>query len=161
MALEGEEEQEVNSIEPSDYFYLPYDELLEGFHKLMHDSTLLAKRLNNMKSMHKNLNKKHHESSKVIAILKSENSLLTSKLNKMSSNVCDCSEKDNLINTIIGHLEKNQLEIESLKTENCTLTSRLHSLDHISDSMNILKDENNELKNTNQDMLNKLSILGV
>ena len=84
----------------------------------MHDSTLLAKRLNNIKSLHKNLNKKHHESSKVIASLKSENSQLTSKLNEMSSNVCDCSEKDNLINTMIGHHEKLQIEIKSLKTEN-------------------------------------------
>ena len=56
MALEGEEEQEVNSIEPFDYLDLSYDELLEAFHKLMYDYTLLAKRLNNMKSMHKNLN---------------------------------------------------------------------------------------------------------
>ena len=113
-----------------------------------------------MKSMHKNLNKKHHESSKVIAILKSENSLITSKLNKMSSNVCDCSKKYNLINTMTSHLEKLQIEIRSLKTKNCTLTFRLHSLDNISDSMNILKAENNELRNTNQDMLNKLSMLG-
>ena len=78
IALEEEEEQEVNLIKPSDYSNLPYDELLEAFHELMHDSTFLAKRLNNMKFMHKNLNGKHHERSKVIATLKSKNSLLTS-----------------------------------------------------------------------------------
>ena len=59
------------------------------------------------------------------------------------------------------HLEKLQTEIRSLKTKNCTLISRLHSLDDIFDSMNILKSKNNELKNTNRDMLNKLSMLEV
>ena len=43
MALEGEEELEVSSIELFDFFDLSYDELLEVFHELMHDSTLLAK----------------------------------------------------------------------------------------------------------------------
>ena len=61
MSLEGEEESEVNQIKHSDFFDLSYDELLDAFHELMHDSTLLAKWLNNMKSMHKNLNEKYHE----------------------------------------------------------------------------------------------------
>ena len=108
----------------------------------------------------KPINEKYHESFKVIVDLKLKNSLLTSKLNEMSSNVCDCTKKDNLINIMTSHLEKLQIEIRSLKIKNYTLTSRLHSLDDISDSMNILKDENNELKNINQDMLKKLSMLG-
>ena len=93
MALKGKEEQEVNSIESLDYSNLSYNELLEAFHELMHDSILLTKWLNNMESMHKNLNEKYHKSSNVIAILKLKNSLLTSKLNEMSSNICDCSKK--------------------------------------------------------------------
>ena len=70
MAHEGEEEQEISSIEPTDYLDLSYDELLEAFHEFMHDSTILAKKLINMKFMHKNLNEKHNENSKVIATLK-------------------------------------------------------------------------------------------
>ena len=80
-------------------------------------------------------------------------------LNEMSSNVSNYSEKDNLINTIKSHLEKLKVEIRSLKSENYTFISRLHNLDDISDGMNILKVENCEHKNTNQDMLNKLSML--
>ena len=33
MSHEGEEEQEVSSIEPADHLDLPYDELLEAFHE--------------------------------------------------------------------------------------------------------------------------------
>ena len=44
IALEGEEETKVNIIEHSDFSDLSYDELLEAFHELMHDSTSLAKR---------------------------------------------------------------------------------------------------------------------
>ena len=69
MALEGEEETEVNIIEHCDFSDLSYNKLLESFHELMHDSTSLAKKLNNMKSMHRNLNKKYHESSNVIYTL--------------------------------------------------------------------------------------------
>ena len=81
----------------------------------MHDYTSLAKRLNNMKSMHRNLIEKYHESSNLILTLKSKNSLLTSKLNDMSSSVNDYSEKDNLINTIKYHLEKLNDEIKKSK----------------------------------------------
>ena len=77
----------------------------------------------------------------------------------MSSNISDYSEKDNLKNTIKSHLEMLKVEIRSLKSKNCTLTSRLFNLDDISDGMNILKAENLELKNTNQDMLNKFFVL--
>ena len=112
-------------MEHSNFSDLSYDELLKAFRKLMYDSTLLTKWLNNMKSMHKNLNEKYHESSNDISILKLENSLLTSKLNEMSSNISDYFEKDNLINTMKCHLEKLKDEIRSLKSENCTLTSRL------------------------------------
>ena len=56
---------------------------------------------------------------------RSENSLLTSKLNEMSSNVNDYSEKDNLLNTRKCHLEKLKIEIRSLQSKNCTLTTRL------------------------------------
>ena len=59
MALEGEEELKVNSIEYSTFSDLSQDELLEVLHELMHDSTLLAKWLDNLKSMNKNLNKKY------------------------------------------------------------------------------------------------------
>ena len=97
MALEWKEEAEVSAIEHSDFFDLSYDELLEAFHELMHDSTFIAKRLNNMKSMHKSLNEKYYESSNIISSLKIENSLLTSKLNEMSSNINDHTKKDSLI----------------------------------------------------------------
>ena len=74
-----------------------------------------------MKSIHKNLNEKHHESNIFIETLKLENLLLTSKLNEMYNNVCDCFEKDNLINTMTGHLEKLQIEIRSLKLKTALL----------------------------------------
>ena len=93
MALEGEEETEVNTINHSNFFDLSYDELLEAFHELMHDSALLAKWLNNMKSMHRDLQEKYHESSNVISTLRSKNSLLTSNLNEMSSNKNEYFEK--------------------------------------------------------------------
>ena len=109
--------------------------------------------------MHRNLNEKYHESSNVISTLKSENSLLTFKLNEMSSNINDYSEKDNLINIMKYHLEKFKDEIRSLKSENYTLTSRLQNLDDISNDINILKTKNYELKNKNQDMLSKFSVL--
>ena len=80
----------------------------------MHDSTLLAKWLNNMKSMHRDLKEKYHESFNVISTLRSENSLLTSKLNEMSSNENDYSEKDNLLNIMKCHLEKLKIKIRSL-----------------------------------------------
>ena len=77
MALKGEEETKVNIIEHSYFSDLSYNKLLEPFHELVHDFTSLTKRLNNMKSMHKNLNKKYPKSSNVISTLKSKNSLLT------------------------------------------------------------------------------------
>ena len=71
----------------------------------MHDSTSLAKILNNMKPMHKSLNKKYYESSNIISSFKIENSLLTSKLNEISSNTNDHTEKDNLISSMKCHLK--------------------------------------------------------
>ena len=71
----------------------------------MHDSTSLAKKLNSMKSMHKSLNEKYKESSNIIFSLKIENSLITSKLNEMSSNTNDHIEKDNLISSMKCHLK--------------------------------------------------------
>ena len=138
MALD-EEEQEVNQIKFSDFFELSHDELLEAFHEPMHDSTSLEKRLNNMKSMHKSLNEKYHESSNIISSLKIKNSLLTSKLNKISSNTNDHTEKDSLTNSMKCHLKKLKDEIRSLKSENYILTSRLQNLDDISNNLNILK----------------------
>ena len=88
MALE-DEEQEVSQIELFNFFELSYYELLEAFIELMHDSTSLAKKLNSMKTMHKSLNKKYKESSNIISFLKIKNSMLTSKLNEMSSNTND------------------------------------------------------------------------
>ena len=112
-----------------------------------------------MKSMHKNLNKKHNECSKVIATLKSKNLLLTSKLNEMSSNTNDHTEKDSLTNSMKYHLKELKDEIRSQKSKNCILTSRLQNIDDISNNMNILKAENIELKNTNKDMLKIFSVL--
>ena len=125
----------------------------------MHDSTSLAKRLNNMKSIHKSLNEKYHKSSNIISFLKIKISLLTFQLNEMSSNTNDHTKKDSLINSMKYHLKELKDDIRSLKSENCILTSRLQNLDDISKDMNILKAENCKLKNTNQDMLNKLFAL--
>ena len=58
-----------------------------------------------------------------------------------------------------SRLEKLKVEIRSLKSENYTLTSRLHNLDDVADGMNILKAKNCKLKNKNQNMLNKLFML--
>ena len=91
----------------------------------MHDSTSLEKRLNNTKSMHKSLNEKYHESSNVIFSLKIKNSLLTSKLNEMSSNINYHTEKDSLINYIKCHFKELKDEIRGLKSENHILTSTL------------------------------------
>ena len=54
MAHEDSED-EISSNDFSDF---TFEELLEAFHELMHDSTLLAKKLNDMKIMHKDLNDK-------------------------------------------------------------------------------------------------------
>ena len=92
MALEGEE-QEVSPLELSDFSDLSHDELLEAFIELVHDFTSLAKKLNIIKSMHKNMYEKYKESSNIILTLKIEKSLLTSKLNEMSSNTIDHTKK--------------------------------------------------------------------
>ena len=97
----------------------------------MHDSTSLAKKLNSMKSMHKSLNEKYNESSNIIFSLKIENSLFTSKLNEMSSNTNDHTEKDNLISSMKCHLKELKDEIRCLKFENCHLTSRLQNINDI------------------------------
>ena len=54
MAHEDNED-EVCSI---DFSSFTCDELLEAFYTLMHDSTLLARKLNDIKIMHKDLNDK-------------------------------------------------------------------------------------------------------
>ena len=125
----------------------------------MHDSTSLAKKLNSMKSIHKILNEKYKESSNIIFSLKIENSLITFKLNKMSSNTNDHIEKDNLISSMKCHLKELNDEIKSLKSENCHLTSKLQNIDNILSNMNILKAKNIELRNANQDMLNNFFVL--
>ena len=46
MAYEDSEDEVCSN----DFLDFTFDELLEAFHELMHDSTLLAKKLNDMKT---------------------------------------------------------------------------------------------------------------
>ena len=77
----------------------------------------------------------------------------------MSSNISNNTEKDNLINSMKCHLKELKNKIRKLKSENYILTPRLQNKDDISNNTNILKAENIKLKNTNQDMLKKFSVL--
>ena len=54
MAHEDSEDE----VSSNNFLDSTFDELLEAFYELMHDSTLLAKKLNDMKIMHKDLNDK-------------------------------------------------------------------------------------------------------
>ena len=72
--------------------------------------------------MHKSLNEKYHERSNIITSLKIENSLLTSKVNEMSSNTNNNTKKDSLINSMECHLKELIDKIRSLKSENHSLT---------------------------------------
>ena len=160
MALEGEE-QEVSQLELSDFSELSHDELLEAFCELMHDSTSLAKKLNNMKSMHKDLNEKYKESTTIITSLETENSVLNSKLNEMSGNTDELNEKDILIRSLKCQLENLNNDMRSLRSENSYLTSRLQNFDDISFTIDKLKAENTELRKTHEDLLKKPSALEI
>ena len=160
MALE-DEEQEVSKFEPSDFSDLSHDELVEAFCELMHDSTSLARKLNNMKVMHKNLDEKYNESSIIISSLESENTLLKSKLNEMSSNTDELNEKNILISSLKCQLENINNDMRSLRSENSYLTSRLQNLDDISTTIDNLKAENTELRKTHEDLLKKPSTLEI
>ena len=103
--------------------------------------------------MHKNLNVKYKESATIISSLEIKNSVLTSKLNKMPSNTDEQNEKDNLISSLKCQLENLSDEMRSLRSENYYLTSRLQSVDDISNNMDSLKTKNIELKNIHQDLL--------
>ena len=111
----------------------------------MHDSTSLAKKLNNMKSMHKDLNEKYKESTTIITSLETENSVLNSKLNEMSGNTDELNEKDILISSLKCQLENINNDMRSLRSENSYLTSRLQNLDDISFTIDKLKAENTVL----------------
>ena len=67
----------------NDFSNFTFDELLEVFHELMHDSILLARKLNDMKIMHKDLNDKLNVVHTNAKVLKSENSVLASELHEL------------------------------------------------------------------------------
>ena len=100
MVLEGIED-EVCSNDFSDF---TFDELLETFHKLMYDSTLLARKLNDIKVMHKNLNDKLTVAHTNAEILQSGNTIITSKLHELSNSNHDHDKPDNdkLIGILAG-----------------------------------------------------------
>ena len=75
-------EEEVSNENLSDF---TFDELLDAFHELMHDSTKLAKKLNDMKIMHRNANTQLTEAHAEIEKLKSENKALTSNMHEESN----------------------------------------------------------------------------
>ena len=123
-------EDEVCSNDFSDF---TFDELLEAFHELMHDSTLLTKKLNDMKIIHKDLNDKLNIAHTNAEVLKSKNSVLTSKLHELSKSNYDHVKLDN-----------DKLIAEIFELELCV--SNLHA-------------KNNELNIKNDEMTCKISAL--
>ena len=91
LMAHDDSEDEVYSNNYSDF---TFDELLETFHELMHDSTLLVRKLNDLKIMHKDLNKKLNVAHTNAKVLKYENSVLTSKLHESSN-----SNHDHMVRT--------------------------------------------------------------
>ena len=111
-----------------------FDELLDAFHELMHDSTKLAKKLNDMKIMHRNANTQLTEAHAEIEKLKSENKVLTSNVHE-ESNI----EKDKF-KTEINELNET---IKDLKHENSELKDKI--VDLTSSTTNLIS-ENESLK---------------
>ena len=66
-------EEEVSNENTSDF---TFEELLDAFHELMHDSTKIAKKLNDMKIMHRNANTQLIEARAEIEKLKFKNKVL-------------------------------------------------------------------------------------
>ena len=143
ICLMAQEEEEENEVSITDFSDLPYDDLLDAFIELMNESKLLAEKLNNTKSLHKDLTEKFNESSIISANLKSENSLLSSKINEL-----------------------NDLHAENLrlKSENSMLNFKLNDLVNSMDDLNefdvqSVKCKNEELKTENLNLLNQISTL--
>ena len=82
MAHEDSEDE----VSGNDFLDFIFEKLLKAFYELMHDSTLLARKLNNMKIMHKDLNDKLNVAHINDEVSKSENSILTSMLHELSNN---------------------------------------------------------------------------
>ena len=122
MAHEDSED-EVCSNNFSDF---TFDELLEVFHELMYDSTLLTRKLNDMKIMHKDLNDKLNIAHTNAEVLKSKNSVLTSKLCELSKSNHDHVKLDN--DKLIAEISKLELSVSNLYTKNNELNIKIDDM---------------------------------
>ena len=92
----------------------------------MHDTTLLAKKLIDMKVMHKDLNDKLNIAYINAEILKSENSVLKPRISELSNNnhVLNKSKNDKLI----AEISKLELRVSSLHAKKNELNVRIDDL---------------------------------
>ena len=109
LMVHEDSDDEVCSNDFSDF---TFDELLEAFHKLMYDSILLVRKLNDIKIMHKDLNDKLNVSHTNAKMLKYENSILTSKLHELSNNNLDHDKLDN--DKLIAKISELELNVSNL-----------------------------------------------
>ena len=123
LMVHGDSEEEVSNENSSDF---TFDELLDAFHELMHDSTQLARKLKDMKIMHRNANTQLNEAHAEIKKLKSENKALTSNMHEESN-----FEKGKLrteINKLNGTIKDLEHENSELKDKILDLTSSTTNL---------------------------------
>ena len=102
-------EDNEDEVSSNDFLDFTFEELLEAFYELMHDSTLIAKKLNDMKIIHKDLNDKLNTAHTNAKILKSENSVFSSRLHELSNNNNEHVKLDN--DKLIAEISELELNV--------------------------------------------------
>ena len=121
----GHKESE-DKVNRNDFSNFIFEELLEAFHELMHDSTPLARKLDDIKIMHKDLNDKLNTAHTNAKILKSKNSVLTSKLHELSNNNNVHVKLDN--DKLIAEIFELELNISNLYAKNNELNIKIDNM---------------------------------